>query len=43
VAQCIGTKESAGLVTSWEVYIAEGYSPDEGPTIFRIYKYGEVN
>jgi hypothetical protein len=31
------------LATSWEVYIAEGYSIEEGPTIFRVYKYGEVN
>jgi hypothetical protein len=43
VARCLGEKESAGLKTSWEVLIAEGYSDDIGPTIFRLYKYGEVN
>jgi hypothetical protein len=43
VAHCQGRSESGGIVTSWEVYIAEGYPESEGPTIFRIYKYGEVN
>ena len=40
VAQCSGKTEKAGVGFSWEVYIAEGYSENEGPTIFRIYKYG---
>lgn len=43
VAQCSGTEEFAGLGLSWEVFIHTGYSQAEGPTIFRIYKYGEVN
>jgi hypothetical protein len=43
VARCRGKSDSGGLTTSWEVFIAEGYAEDEGPTIFRIYKYGEVN
>lgn len=42
VARCLGKKESAGLLTSWEVLIAEGYDEQEGPTIFRLYKYSEV-
>jgi hypothetical protein len=41
VAQCTGTTEYAGVGFSWEVYIAAGYSDNEGPTIFRIYKYGD--
>jgi hypothetical protein len=40
VAQCTGKTENADVGFSWEVYIATGYSDDEGPTIFRIYKYG---
>jgi len=43
VATCVGEKETAGLGVSWEVLIHEGYSEVEGPTIFRVYKYGEVN
>ncbi|NLX09088.1 MAG: hypothetical protein GXY36_05495 [Chloroflexi bacterium] len=42
VARCLGQKDVAGLTTSWEVFIAEGYSAMEGPTIFRVYKYGET-
>jgi len=43
VAQCSGTEEFAGLGLSWEVFIHTGYPEAEGPTIFRIYKYSEVN
>lgn len=43
VAYCVGETKSGGLGLGWEVYIHEGYSAGEGPTIFRIYKYGEVN
>lgn len=39
VAQCQGHKETGGFGLSYEVYIHEGYPADEGPTIFRIYKY----
>lgn len=43
VAHCLGTKISGGLGVGWEVYIHEGYSPQQGPTIFRLYRYGEVD
>jgi hypothetical protein len=39
VALCTGQKEHAGLGIAWEVYIGEGYSGAEGPTVFRLYKY----
>jgi len=39
VARCTGQSESAARGGGWEVYIAEGYSEDEGPTIFRLYEY----
>jgi hypothetical protein len=42
VATCTGQKKTGGLVTSWEVSIAEGYSEEEGPTIFRLYKFSEI-
>lgn len=38
VAQCSGTKHSGGLGVSWQVYIHSGYSDEEGPTVFRLYK-----
>ncbi|WP_119072268.1 hypothetical protein [Aggregatilinea lenta] len=40
VAHCTGTKESGGQSVSWEVYIADGYREDQGPTRFRLYRYG---
>ena len=40
VARCTGESDGGGGSFSWEVYISEGYSPDEGPTVFRIYKFG---
>ncbi|MBN1200433.1 MAG: hypothetical protein JXJ20_01130 [Anaerolineae bacterium] len=43
VARCVGQRESAGLGISWEVFIAEGYSDREGPTIFRVYKYDTLD
>ena len=43
VATCRGRTESAGIGLSWEVVIAEGYAESEGPTVFRITKYSEVN
>jgi len=43
VARCSGQHEAGGLEVSWEVYIFSGYSKQEGPTVFRVYKYGEVN
>ncbi|MBN2305352.1 MAG: hypothetical protein JXQ72_12780 [Anaerolineae bacterium] len=43
VAHCAGKKESGGIGLGWEVYIHEGYSEAEGPTIFRIYKYSEID
>jgi hypothetical protein len=39
VAKCTGQKSHAGLGIAWEVYIGEGYSEAEGPTVFRLYKY----
>ncbi len=39
VARCIGQTESAARGGGWEVFIAEGYSAEEGPTIFRLYEY----
>jgi hypothetical protein len=43
VARCLGRKGHEGVETSWEVFIAEGYSEEDGgPTIFRIYKYDTV-
>jgi hypothetical protein len=39
VALCTGKKSHAGLGVAWEVYIGEGYSEAEGPTVFRLYKY----
>ena len=39
VAHCAGKKDDF----SWEVYISEGYSEREGPTIFRIYRYDELD
>jgi len=38
VAQCSGRQHSGGLGVSWQVYIHAGYSDEEGPTIFRLYK-----
>ncbi|MBN1679122.1 MAG: hypothetical protein JW966_02440 [Anaerolineae bacterium] len=38
IAQCTGYKESAGLRTSWEVYISE----ENGQSVFRVYKFSEV-
>ena len=43
VATCRGSRQTAGIGISWEVFIAEGYSEDEGPTVFRVYRYSEVN
>ena len=40
VAHCLGTKKSGGQTVTWEVYIADGYPADQGPTRFRLYKYG---
>lgn len=40
VARCMGKGEGGASGFSWEVYIAEGYTPDVGPTLFRIYKFG---
>ncbi|HML20474.1 MAG TPA: hypothetical protein PKD09_02425 [Aggregatilinea sp.] len=39
VAHCLGTKKSGEQTVSWEVYIADGYPDDQGPTRFRFYKY----
>lgn len=39
VARCSGKQDSAARGSGWEVYIAEGYSAQEGPTIFRLYEY----
>jgi hypothetical protein len=42
VARCLA--KSDGAESSWEVFIAEGYSEEDGgPTIFRVYKYETVN
>jgi hypothetical protein len=43
VAQCTGKKKGVGSGVGWEVYIHEGYPADEGPTIFRLYKYRGVD
>jgi len=42
VATCRGRSESAGDGVSWEVSIAEGYTEDEGPTVFRVTQFREV-
>ncbi len=39
VARCSGKQQSAARGSGWEVYIAEGYPAQEGPTIFRLYEY----
>lgn len=39
VARCAGQSDSAARGSGWEVFIAEGYSAEEGPTIFRVYEY----
>jgi len=39
VAHCTGREANAARGTGWEVYIAEGYSAEDGPTIFRVYEY----
>ncbi len=39
VARCRGKQDSAARGNGWEVYIAEGYPAQEGPTIFRLYEY----
>jgi len=39
VARCTGKTDGAARGSGWEVFIAEGYSEDEGPTIFRLYEY----
>jgi len=39
VARCRGRPDNAARGSGWEVFIAEGYDPDEGPTIFRVYEY----
>ncbi len=39
IAQCRGSSTSDGQRVSWEVYIADGYPEDEGPTRFRVYRY----
>lgn len=39
VARCTGSSENAAESISWEVLISAGYSEDEGPTVFRIYRY----
>ena len=39
VARCNGQSESAARSGGWEVFIAEGYSAEKGPTIFRLYEY----
>lgn len=40
VAHCTGTNKQGGQTVSWEVYIADGHPQDQGPTRFRLYKYG---
>lgn len=40
VARCLGQSDNPAGGYSWEVYIADGYTGPEGPTRFRIYKYG---
>ncbi|NDJ76895.1 MAG: hypothetical protein GYB65_11605 [Chloroflexi bacterium] len=35
---CKGQKENVVMDIYWEVYIREGYSESEGPTVFRFYK-----
>lgn len=39
VARCTGQSDNAARGSGWEVFIAEGYSAEEGPTIFRVYEY----
>ncbi len=42
VAYCYGYEDGVVRSVAWEVFIAEGYSADEGPTIFRLYAYDRV-
>ena len=42
VAYCYGHADDAVRSVAWEVFIAEGYPADEGPTIFRLYAYDRV-
>ena len=42
VAYCYGYEDGVVRSVAWEVFIAEGYPTDEGPTIFRLYAYDRV-
>ncbi len=42
VAYCYGYKDGVVQSVAWEVFIAEGYPEEEGPTIFRVYAYDRV-
>ncbi len=42
VAYCYGYEDGPVRSVAWEVFIAEGYPEDEGPTIFRLYAYDRV-
>ena len=39
VARCTGQADNAARGSGWEVFIAEGYSAEEGPTNYRLYEY----
>ena len=42
VAYCYGYEDGVVRSVAWEVFIAEGYPENEGPTIFRLYTYDRV-
>ncbi len=42
VALCTGQNRRGNSGIGWQVYINTGYSDEEGPTIFRLYRYQDV-
>jgi hypothetical protein len=42
VAVCTGQNRRGNSGIGWQVYINTGYSDEEGPTIFRLYRYQDV-
>lgn len=43
VAECQGETERYGSSVYWTVSIWEGYGDTEGPTVFRLYEYEELD
>jgi len=42
VAVCTGQNRRGNSGIGWQVYINAGYSDEEGPTVFRLYRYQDV-